>query len=186
MRIHFDDIDIASRRTVPQTLPVHISSLPFRVALPTLLLALAACTDATYGVPDLPETWADAQHIARFTQGPCNCAAPGGPPETIEASANDGSIDVSYAHAAFRCQQDVEGYVRQDGEAIDVLVQPINLNPVFLSKCDCQYDVAMTIPAAKRGRYPAGAYRLSVYRRWDNVNEPNDPLEIGSAMVEVP
>lgn len=161
-------------------------SSPSRLAPACLLLALAACTDATYGVPDLPDGWTDAKHIERFQQAQCSGASPGGPPETIEAAANDGSIDITYAHAEFRCQQDVEGFLRQTGEAIDILVQPINLNPPFVARCDCQYDIAITIPAAKRDRYPAGTYRLAVYRRWDYINKPNDPVEVGSASVEVP
>jgi hypothetical protein len=158
----------------------------FRCVFVCSFLALAGCTDATYGLPDLPSDWAKAVRIDRFKQGDCTDAAVGGAPATIEPVVTDGSIDIPHLHADFRCQQDIEGYVREDSGTISVLVQPINLNPIFHSECNCQYDVAMTIPGDKRTHYASGSYQLSVYRRGDNIDKPNDPVAIGSVAVDVP
>lgn len=46
----------------------------------------------------------------------------------------------------FRYAQPVTGYVRVSGNAVDVLVQPADMNPSSVSKCDCLYDISLHIP----------------------------------------
>jgi hypothetical protein len=151
-----------------------------------LSLALLACTDATYGAPDLPDDWAAATHIERLEQSDCSGFAVTSPSEELAASVADGTIEVSYKHARFRCQQDVEAFARSEGTTIDVLVQPINLNPPLVAKCECAYDLSIVLPAVKRGRLEPGSYEVRVSRRWDNINKPNPPVSIGTATAEVP
>jgi hypothetical protein len=60
-----------------------------------------------------------------------------------------------------------------------VLVQPIDMNPSAVAACDCLYEIRMTVPV----EVPA---TVTLYRRWDALNEPNDPVEIGSVDVRLP
>lgn len=133
-------------------------------------MALVGCTD-------LPDGWDGASSIADFSQSACSDADPYGETnERVEAEAASGAIAVDYLGAPFRCSQDVEGFFRTNGDAVDVLVQPVHMNPSSVAKCDCLYEIHMTVPVA-----PLAA--LTLYRRWDNINDPNDPVEIGSVQV---
>jgi hypothetical protein len=86
---------------------------------------------------------------------------------------------VKYDHAHFRCAQDVEGFVKRGGDAIDLLVQPIDMAPDAVAGCDCLYDISMSVPA------PKGDYSLTLYRRWDSINKPNDPVAVGATEVTI-
>lgn len=136
----------------------------------SLLLLAVACA------PDLPEGWEDAEPIADFTQSGC-----GGDPyedsePVVSATATDGSVDVAWDNAHFRCSQDVEGFYKTDGDALSVLVQPIDMHPSSVAKCDCLYAIDMGVPVA--------ATSVTVWRRWDAINDPNDPVEMTTVEVE--
>lgn len=139
------------------------------------LAALAALPLAACG-PDLPEGWEDAEPIDDFVQRACEGDPYAGTPATVTAQAADGAVDVVYDKAHFRCAQDVEGFYRADGAAVSVLVQPVDMDPEMVAKCDCLYTIEMGIPVA--------AETVTVFRRWDNINDPNDPVEEGTATVE--
>ena len=141
-------------------------------------VALAGCGDGADG-RDLPAGWEAAERVEELRQAPC-----GGSPlfeftEELEASAAESGIAVNYDHAHFRCAQDVEAYVRRASGALDLLVQPIDMNPSSVAACDCLYDITMHVPAAR------GDYRLKLYRRWDNMNSPTHPVKVGEATVSV-
>jgi hypothetical protein len=85
-----------------------------------------------------------------------------------------------YLDAHFRCEQSVEGFLRESGSAVDLLVQPIDMNPTSVAMCDCLYEIVMIVkPLA------AGQHDVTLYRRWDAINEPNDPVLIGTAQAQV-
>lgn len=133
-------------------------------------LMLAACA------PDLPEGWVDAQKIEDLTQSECGGDPYGDYEERVEASSQGTSLAVDYLEAHFRCSQDVEGWYREGDAAVDVLVQPVDMNPGSVAKCDCLYEITMTVPVAP-------PVLLTLYRRWDNLNDDNDPVEVGSVDV---
>ncbi|MBN1337304.1 MAG: hypothetical protein JXB39_15200 [Deltaproteobacteria bacterium] len=143
-----------------------------KIVYVTLLGLLVACA------PDLPAGWEDAEGIEDFTQDEC-----GGSPydtgweSTVEANADNPGLRVVGDDLHFRCEQDVEGFYRVDGTAVDVLVQPVDMNPGLVAGCDCLYRVEASIPEEP----PA---TVTLYRRWDNLNDENDPVLVGS--VEVP
>lgn len=139
------------------------------------LAAFAALPIAACG-PDLPEGWEDAEPIEDFTQHACEGDPYSGTPAVVTAQAADGGVDVVYDKAHFRCEQDVEGFYKADGGLVSVLVQPVDMNPAAVAGCDCLYGIEMGIPVA--------ADTVTVWRRWDNVNDPNDPVEEGTATVE--
>jgi hypothetical protein len=136
---------------------------------------------ATACAPDLPEDWADALLVPTLTQGACDGDPyAGDPDERLEAEGGAGQATLHYLEAHFRCEQDVEAFYLLDGDALSVLVQPIDMDPSMVAACDCLYDIDMEIPDL-----PAGALTVELFRRWDNINDDNDPVAIGSAEIEI-
>jgi hypothetical protein len=136
-----------------------------------MIALLVACVD-------LPAGWEDAEPIADFTQTECAGDAydTGVTPEVAATAATDG-VDVAATQVAFRCAQDVEGFWRASGDAADVLLQPVDMNPTSVAKCDCLYDFAMLVPT--------DASNVTVYSRGDHKSGRDDePAEVGSADVE--
>ncbi|AUX34148.1 hypothetical protein SOCE836_063160 [Sorangium cellulosum] len=131
---------------------------------------------------DLPEGWEDAEAIEGLTQSECTASAYDTTvKETLAATPERGAVHIDYGAGHFRCAQEVEGFVRIAGGKVGVLVQPVDMDPSAVAGCDCRYDIGMTIKGLSKG-----AVAVDLYRRWDNLNEPNDPVKIGSAEVEIP
>lgn len=134
------------------------------------------------GGADLPEGWEDAEAIEGLTQSECNASAYDETvKEALVATPERGAVHVEYRAAHFRCAQEVEGFVRMAGGKVDVLVQPVDMDPSGVAGCDCRYDVGMKIKGLSKR-----VVGVELYRRWDNHNEPNDPVKIGSAEVQIP
>lgn len=142
----------------------------------SLALALLACSSK----PDLPAGWENAQSVKSFTQAACaGPQGPNSPPESIEVVAGQGSVDVAYHNANFRCDQSVEGFVRAGPKSVDLLVQPTNMNPSTVAGCDCLYEITLATSV------PAGPAIVTLYRRWDHQSGNTDPVEIGTQAVSV-
>jgi len=139
------------------------------------LLSVSGCDSSS---SDLPAGWQGAQKIADFTQMECGGSPINGPAESVDAAGVEGAIEVDYENAPFRCAQDVEGFVRREDGKLDILIQPVDMDPSSVAKCDCLYHIVATVPAE------AGAHAVTVYRRWDHRNDPNDPVEVGMVEVE--
>jgi hypothetical protein len=146
-----------------------------------VLLSCVACSDeeSAKKTADLPAGW-DARRVETFTQSSCSGSAYDGVPAVIDVTAAPGAIHVNYGAAHFRCNQSVEGFVRLGVGTADVLVQPVDMNPSSVAKCDCLYDISMGIDV------PRGAYEVTVYRRWDHKSGSDEPLEVGAQTIEVP
>jgi hypothetical protein len=135
------------------------------------LFLFAACD-----TPDLPEGWEDAERIEDFTQAACDQGDTGAP--VITGEQQDGDVALTVGPVGFRCAQDVEGYWMPTGDAgASVLVQPIDMNPTSVAKCDCLYDLALTIPTAT-------PVTMEVYKRWDRHGD-DDPQPVAIGTVEV-
>jgi hypothetical protein len=137
-------------------------------ALPLLLVACAT---------DLPTGWEDAERVADFDQAPCE----GNPYEDtgdaeVTATAQNGGVNVVAEPVPFRCAQDVEAFWKPDGAGAAMLVQPIDLHPSEVAGCDCLYRVEGLVPVPD-------ADHVAVWRRWDALNDPNDPVLVGEADV---
>jgi len=148
-----------------------------KIACLALLGLLVGCA------PDLPEGWQDAESVDDFTQDECDDTGGTDPDEvetTVTATADDPGLRVVGEGVFFRCSQDVEGFFRTRGDAVDVLVQPVDMNPRSVAKCDCSYRIEAGIPEEP----PA---TVNLYRRSDHhgqdEGEPNDPTLVGSAEV---
>ncbi len=150
------------------------------VGMAILIAVVSACGSSDAGT-ELPVGWAGAERIAQFTQMECGGPqGPGSPPETIRAAGTVNGLDVDYENANFRCAQLVEGFVRRTGPMVDILVQPIDMHPDKVAGCDCSYHIKTSINTE------AGAFKVAVYRRWDALTVPNDPVKIGQVDVSVP
>ena len=103
--------------------------------------------------PDLPAGWEDASPVEGFTQSECagDALSDTGQQDVPGATATGGSVDVSVTAAQFRCSQAVEGFWRADGDALFVLVQPTDMHPSSVAKCDCLYDLQLTFPGSPGG-----------------------------------
>ena len=58
----------------------------------------------------------------------------------------DGNLVITYPNAHFRCDQDVQAFVKEREDEYAILVQPKELNPVMVAKCDCGYTLTATLP----------------------------------------
>ena len=143
---------------------------------------VAALLGVGCGGADLPEGWEDAEAIEGLTQSECKASAYDETvKESLVATPERGAVRLEYGAAHFRCHQEVEGFVRIAGDRVDVLVQPEDMDPGGVAGCDCRYDVGMAIKGLNKG-----AVTVELYRRWDNINDPNDPKKVGSAEVQIP
>ncbi|XXT14968.1 hypothetical protein WME94_32440 [Sorangium sp. So ce429] len=141
------------------------------------MLVLVGC-----GGADLPEGWEDAEAIEGLTQSECLASAYDATvKETLAATPANGAVRLDYRAAHFRCEQEVEGFVRTAGGKVEVLVQPAEMDPSAVVRCDCRYDIGMKIDGLDKG-----AVTVELYRRWDNINEPNEPVKVGSVDVQIP
>ena len=156
-----------------------------RVAIGILLsmvgLTTSACgNDESRSGPDLPRGWETARVIADVHQTACGGSPYDGTQEAMTASADGRAVHVVYEPAHFRCAQTVQGFAKIAATSIDVLVQPVDMNPATIAKCDCLYGVDMSVPAQ------SGTYSVTVYRRWDHKSGADEPLKIGIEAVTVP
>jgi hypothetical protein len=159
---------------------------PTWILLPLLALGCAPGKDDDgNGGSDLPTGWESAERISGLTQAECDGdpygdTGSGDFDEHATFEGGVGAVQVVYNDAHFRCAQDVEAFARRSEGTLDVLVQPIDMDPDAVAGCDCLYDITMEITDL-----PAGDLAVSLSRRWDNINDPNDPVEITTATVTV-
>ena len=101
--------------------------------------------------------------------------------EEINIRPGEQFVRIDYLFAHFRCSQPVEAFVRRGKSSVDVLVQPVDMNPDSIAECDCQYNIVMGIDDIPYG----DNIRIRVYRRWDNINSDNDPEFVDERTVKV-
>ena len=154
-------------------------SSTFRVVL--FALWLCGCSTEADSNKDLPSGWAGAERVADLVQVECSDGGFDFSNETATFRPGDASVVVDYEEAHFRCEQTVEGFFKLDGSALDILVQPVDMHPSAVAGCDCAYGIQFTIkPLA------SGAVQTTLYRRWDDLNEPNEPVTIATELVTIP
>ena len=144
--------------------------------LPMLLL-LTACGGEDG--PDLPVGWEEAELLVDFGQSACA----GDPTEgardvEINGAINSGAIRITWTNAVFRCEQDVEAYIRREGTTIDLLVQPVEILPEEVARCDCYYDLDAGFNVAD------DLSAITFYTRRDEVGGPSSPNRVGTLTVQ--
>lgn len=142
---------------------------------PALALAvlLAGCG------PDLPAGWERARSL-ELEQSECR-----GPSyhqqSEVQASARAGGIEVRYLRASFRCEQQVEAFLRVGEGGYEVLFQPEDLDPKSVFRCNCAYDLQASFEA------PAGTHAVTVWHRGDRYGDGEAKLfQVVSTSVTVP
>jgi len=133
-------------------------------------LALLACTRLTGAGSSAPG-------VENFKQSEC-IGDPANPNERMNVRAEAGRLHIAYHDAHFRCDQAVTAHVSVDGAGVSVLVQPVDMHPFTVSKCDCLYDIEFEI-----ARLAAGTYDVTLDRRWDARHSPDAPVRVGSERV---
>ena len=138
----------------------------------TVLVALLACA------PDLPEGWETAERVAAFAQTPCD----GGGASTFSGSAtSEGNfVAIEAQPVSARCDQALEAWWQATGSGGgEVLVQPVDMNPASVAKCDCG-------PVAVSFRVPTTTLStFDVYKRDDrHGNDDPQPYLLGQVGVE--
>jgi len=115
------------------------------------LLLLFSCSNPVPKIEQdysLPDTWDGAVLVKDFQQKACNedmIAVTENPPKAI-AKVSNGNLIISYPLAHFRCDQPVEALAKETDNEVAILIQPVEMNPVFVAKCDCGYNLVATIP----------------------------------------
>jgi hypothetical protein len=150
-----------------------------------LLACFAGCAlgsePAAAETAELPVGWEKAWRVEGLMQPPCRESAllPEARSRMI-LGANRGALAVAYDAAQFRCAQEVEAFLRSESARLDVLIQPVDMSPTQVAGCDCLYDISFDVPLER------GSYAFTLYRRWDNLNDSNEPVEVGRAHVSLP
>lgn len=129
---------------------------------------------------DLPTGWAGALQVSDLIQVECATGTMDFANESATFTTGASSLAVAYEEAHFRCEQDVEGFYKIANDALDILVQPIDMHPDAVAGCDCPYGITFTVKPLE-----AGTLQATLYRRWDGLNTPNDPVEIATAQVTI-
>lgn len=154
------------------------------VGLAALSLGSVGCSDeapAPTAKADLPEGWANASPVNTFTQGSCTGSAyDPNVHEMLDVTTTPGLVTVGYHNAHFRCEQAVEGFFRTSSTDIELLVQPVDMNPASFAACDCLYEI--TAELAVR----SGTYSVGVFRRWDHKSGSDGLTSVGTMPAEVP
>lgn len=146
------------------------------VHIPWIIALVGAC-GSQY---DLPTEWSGADRID-VSQGVCAGSVDMYPPDPIVSALPLGhSIEVTYDNASFRCQQQVEGFVQDQGMLHHVLIQPKDMHPRTVALCDCLYRLNFRISAS------AGVNQVAVYQRRDTLGGPGDVLKVAVVNVDMP
>ena len=160
-----------------QTMTTFWRALRTIAALVVASTGLAAACDGGTG-DALPTGWTGAQQLT-VQQSMCDSTALSTNP-TFELANSGGTITGTLRDANFRCQQQVCAYLLDSGATTRALVQPCELHPSSVPKCDCHYDVTFTLLAR------ADRTTVEIYRRDDfyGATTPPEPILVATNPVE--
>jgi hypothetical protein len=136
-------------------------------------LALGAGLAASWGCAGgandaIPAGWNGAQPLA-IQQSACNSDGVSVTP-TLDVTEASGVIAGTLKDASFRCQQSLCAYVSDSGPTTRVLLQPCDLHPTNVPKCDCAYDVTFTLGTR------ADRTAIEIYQRLDFYGATTPPV----------
>ena len=121
---------------------------------------------------NLPGIWSKATLIS-LTQEECNenmTEVTASAPKASVKEVNDNLV-ITYPNAHFRCDQTVQGFMRQSDDGYSILIQPTEMEPKMAAKCDCGYTLHATLPKAKSNS-------VRVFHRGDNLGRESTIREI--------
>ena len=118
-----------------RTPPNHLSVI---TGLVVVFLVVTSC-----GGPELPLGWSDAREIA-LEQSSCSASEPSSPIDhAVLAFLRDARLHVETTVRA-RCSQELCAYRQRRGETEQFLLQPCEMHPDQVAKCDCPYRLTMS------------------------------------------
>jgi hypothetical protein len=108
-------------------------------------VALHACDNDPDG-SDLPEGWSGATPVP-LTQSACDGDPYTSPPHPrLEFGAGSSSLTGVYKEAQFRCgDQKLCGYALDTALTAKILIQPCEMRPIAVARCDCLYQVTFSL-----------------------------------------
>ena len=142
---------------------------PARLVLLTVALGAVECD--TGPAHDLPAGWAGARELP-VDQSACEAGGGVAPAGELMLMRGMGRLRASYLGAQFRCQQRVCAY-RLDGVGqVRVLVQPCEMDPTEVPRCDCLYRVGFDLTGVETGN------SVELHRRWDRYGATSEPAPV--------
>ena len=137
-----------------------------------LSILLISCS---YG-DDLPDGWENAVKVDGVTQSECQDSAyDENVIDTFSGVVNGNSIDLMYTNAHFRCSQDIEVFQIKEEDIYKFLIQPADMNPSAVAKCDCLYDISW-----KTEDITTDSYVFTLHTRGDHKSGRDTPKEIAT------
>src|SRR5688572_19125291 len=138
------------------------------------LVTLAGCT--------LPPGFHGALPVADLEQSGCSptgATAPYGTTTAVQGvyafSPGVGRLRVNWAGAPFACDAVLEGWSKKHGDALDLLVAPVDREPA--GDCECPWNLLIDVEDL-----PSSVQLLVTVHAWDGVAEPV-PLGTTNALV---
>ena len=127
---------------------------------------------------DLPPGWESADFVKSFT-GPCLWGNIEDGQSELGAVSIDGETILFVDRLSFNCVADnLDVFVKEEGESMEILIQPSEMNPGSLTRCMCTYDVRAFLGAL------AAKSSFSVWSRGVNSgDEPSEPHRVGDVEV---
>lgn len=129
--------------------------------------------------PNLPTGWEEASRLADFSQSACGGDPADDPTRTagVDLLIASGAATTTMTNIVFRCDQPLEAWVRRT-DTVDLLVQPIDVNPVDPARCDCFYDLEFSFNVFE------DESTFVFYLRRDEAGGPSRPSELGRVTAE--
>jgi hypothetical protein len=139
-----------------------------RMAALVVALCAAGCGSDQ---EDLPAGWVGAAGLP-VDQSSCNGNTVMPSAGTLVLMRDMGRLRATYESAQFRCQQRLCAYRLEDTGGTRVLVQPCEMNPATVPKCDCHYSIGFDLPGVGTGR------TVELHRRWDRYGASAEPVPV--------
>lgn len=144
-------------------------------ALTVVVLAMTSC-----GGPELPLGWSDAREVA-LEQSACDSSDPMSPVDhAVHVYLRDARLHVE-ATVSARCSQELCAYRQRVGDTEQFLIQPCDMHPGSVAKCNCPYRLGLSTKNARTEQL------VELYQRSDAyVGDPGLPLVFfsGTALPE--
>jgi hypothetical protein len=133
-----------------------------------LLVATMVATSCSGSSSDLPPGWEGSEELSLAGW---DCTTPVGSPPAIEIASRAEGLQVVLHRLAKRCNQDLCAFAREDDAATMVLIQPREMHPEAVTRCDCPAEVAFVLPSRESRGTLAIWYRNDSY----GLAGPNEP-----------
>jgi hypothetical protein len=141
-------------------------------ALGSLSVALACGVSETGSSSncdaDVPDGWTCTTSLS-VEQSECQGDGLSSDAETSVAASDGQGVMISGGH--FRCAQEVCAYLDESAETPRLLLQPCDMDPDSVAKCDCLYGLEVDVEVPAEG--------LDVYSRSDNWGGVQEPILLG-------